>query len=82
MADKDDINVIQTLMSIKEDVATIKTKVEDLQSADKKADKALSRSIENEHKISSLTKNVYAIYGTVFGTIGISLFIYIVEKLF
>lgn len=55
MADKDDINVVETLMTIREDIASINTKLDDMGNTDKKADCALSKAVENEHRIAQIS---------------------------
>lgn len=55
MADKDDINVVETLMTIREDIASINTKLDDMGDTDKKADRALAKAVENEHRIAQIS---------------------------
>ncbi|MFT8488005.1 hemolysin XhlA family protein [Oenococcus sicerae] len=76
----DEINQMQMLIEIKEDIATIKQKVEDLASADAKADKALAKSIENEHRISQLSTIQNWLIGLLLTGIVIPIGIYIIDK--
>lgn len=55
MADKDDINVVETLMTIREDIASINTKLDDMGNTDKKAERALAKAVENEHRIAQIS---------------------------
>lgn len=68
------------LMEIKEDIAQIKQQLTGLPSTDDKADKAYNASQDNARDISSLKKMVWSIWGVLGGTIGITLFVYIIEK--
>jgi Mg2+ and Co2+ transporter CorA len=68
------------LMEIKEDIAQIKQQLTGLPSTDDKADKAYNTSQDNARDISSLKKMVWAIWGVLGGTIGVTLFVYIIEK--
>lgn len=68
------------LMEIKEDIASIKQQLTGLPSVDDKAEKAYNASLDNARDISSLKKMVWSIWGTLGGTIGLTLFIYIVKK--
>ena len=79
---QDDINVTQTLMEIKEDVASIKTKIDDLQDANKNADKALAKSIENEHRIDNLSTIQNWLIALLVTGIVVPVGIYILEKFF
>lgn len=42
-------------MTIREDIASINTKLDDMGNVDKKADSALAKSVENEHRISQIS---------------------------
>lgn len=53
--DNNEINVLETLMTIREDIASINTKLDDMGNVDKKADSALAKSVENEHRISQIS---------------------------
>jgi len=68
------------LMEIKEDIAQIKQQLTGLPSTDDKADKAYNASQDNARDISSLKKMVWSIWGVLGGTIGVTLFVYIIEK--
>ncbi|WP_375155861.1 DNA primase [Lacticaseibacillus paracasei] len=68
------------LMEIKEDIAQIKQQLTGLPSTDDKADKAYNASQDNARDISSLKKMVWSIWAVLGGTIGVTLFVYIIEK--
>lgn len=68
------------LMEIKEDIAQIKQQLTSLPSVDEKAEKAYNTSLDNARDISSLKKMVWTIWGVIGGTIGLTIFIYVVEK--
>ena len=53
--DNGEINVMETLMTIREDIASINTKLDDMENTDKKADRALAKAIENEHRIGQIS---------------------------
>ncbi|MFT8813208.1 hemolysin XhlA family protein [Oenococcus sp.] len=80
MTEPQGINVTQMLIDIKEDVATIKQKVDDLSSADEKADKALAKSIENEHNISRLSTVQNWLIATMITAVVLPIGIYLIEK--
>ena len=51
MDNKDGINVVETLMDIKERLARIESNTSGLNNTDAKADKTLANSVEKEHDI-------------------------------
>ncbi|MFD1428698.1 DNA primase [Lacticaseibacillus mingshuiensis] len=68
------------LMEIKEDIAQIKQQLTSLPTTDEKAEKAYTVGLDNARDISSLKKMVWTIWGVIGGTIGLTIFIYILEK--
>ncbi|WPC18534.1 hemolysin XhlA family protein (plasmid) [Pediococcus inopinatus] len=75
------------LMDIQKDVATTKTKVENIEDKlnqvddiDSKADKALAKSIEVEHEIGRVTQIQNWVIGVLISGVLITLVIYIAEK--
>lgn len=80
MDNKDGINVVETLMDIKERLARIESNTSGLSNTDEKADKALAKSVENEHDISKLTSLLYWLYGLFIGTGILGIGVYIIEK--
>ncbi|WP_333604392.1 DNA primase [Lactobacillus acetotolerans] len=68
------------LMEIKEDIAQIKQQLTSLPTTDEKAEKAYNASLDNARDISSLKKMVWTIWGVIGGTVGLTIFIYIIEK--
>lgn len=50
-----EINVMETLMTIREDIASINTKLGDMGDTDKKVDRALAKAVENEHRIAQIS---------------------------
>ncbi|MGV6878061.1 hemolysin XhlA family protein [Lactiplantibacillus plantarum] len=75
------------LMDIQKDVATTKTKVENIEeklnqvdNIDKKADKALAKSIEASHQIDRVTQIQNWLIGFLVSGVLVALVIYIVEK--
>lgn len=80
MEDRDGINVTETLMDIRERLAKIESNTSGLNSTDEKAEKALAKSVENEHDISKLTSLLYWLYGLFIGTGIVGIGIYILEK--
>ena len=79
--DNGEINVMEMLMTIREDIASINTKLDDMGNTDKKADRALAKAIENEHRIGqiSIIQNWF-ISLTIAGIL-IPIIIYLIEKL-
>lgn len=53
--DNGEINVMETLMTIREDIASINTKLDDMGDTDKKVDRALAKAVENEHRIAQIS---------------------------
>lgn len=75
------------LMDIQKDVATTKTKVENIEEKlnqvddiDSKADKALAKSIEVEHEIGRVTQIQNWVIGVLISGVLVTLVIYIAEK--
>lgn len=68
------------LMEIKEDIAQIKQQLTSLPTTDEKAEKAYNVGLDNARDISSLKKMVWTIWGVIGGSIGLTIFIYILEK--
>lgn len=68
------------LMEIKEDIAQIKQQLTSLPSTDEKAEKAYNVGLDNARDISSLKKMVWTIWGVIGGSIGLTIFIYVIEK--
>ncbi len=75
------------LMDIQKDVTTTKTKVENIEerlnqvdNIDKKADKALAKSIEIEHEIGRVTQIQNWVIGVLVSGTLVTLVIYILEK--
>jgi len=75
------------LMDIQKDVATTKTKVENIEDRlnqvddiDKKSDKALAKSIEVEHEIGRVTQIQNWIVGVLVSGVLITLLVYVAEK--
>lgn len=68
------------LMEIREDIASIKEQLKDLPDTSDKADEALNIGHNNERDIAGIKKMVWSIWGVLGGTIGITLFVYVVEK--
>ncbi|WP_311408626.1 DNA primase [Liquorilactobacillus uvarum] len=80
MEDKEGINITETLMDIKERLARIEANTGGITATDEKVEKALAMAKEHEHRINGLQKLIYTLYGLVGGTVGVTIFIYIVEK--
>lgn len=70
----------QMLVSISTDVASIKTKLDNLASTDEKADKALAKSTENEHRIGQLAMVQTWLIGIVVTGLLVPIAIYVFEK--
>lgn len=85
MAQYDDTT--KMLIDIKEDVATTKTKVENIEEKlnqvddiGDKADKALAKSIEVEHEIGRVTQIQNWVIGVLVSGVAVTLLVYVVEK--
>ncbi len=85
MAQYDDTTKL--LMDIQKDVAATKTKVENIEeklnqvdNIDRKADKALAKSIEIEHEIGRVTQIQNWVIGVLVSGTLVTLVIYILEK--
>lgn len=75
------------LMDIQKDVVATKTKVENIEEKlnqvddiDKKADKALAKSIEIEHQIGRVTQIQNWVIGVLISGVLVTLVVYIIEK--
>lgn len=75
------------LMDIQKDVATTKTKVENIEDKlnqvddiSDKADKALTKSIEVEHEIGRVTQIQNWVIGVLISGVLITLLVYVIEK--
>lgn len=75
------------LMDIQKDVATTKTKVENIEEKlnqvddiGEKADKALAKSIEIEHQIGRVTQIQNWVIGVLISGVLVTLVVYIIEK--
>ncbi|WP_203623339.1 DNA primase [Lacticaseibacillus sp. 866-1] len=68
------------LMEIKEDIVQIKQQLTSLPTTDEKAEKAYNVGLDNARDISSLKKMVWTIWGVIGGSIGLTIFVYIIEK--
>ena len=85
MAQYDDTT--KMLIDIKEDVASTKAKVEDIEgklnqvdAIDDKAEKALSKSIEIEHQVDRVTQIQNWVISFLFSGVLFTLLIYVAEK--
>lgn len=72
--------ILELLMDIQQRLAKVEANTTNLATTDEKVEKALAKSVENEHNISRLTTLTYWLYGIFFGTSIISIGIYIIEK--
>jgi hypothetical protein len=78
--EKDGINVIKMLISIKEDVASIKAKMSGVGDTDKKAEDALETAHEAKTQVNKLERQFYCVVYTLATAVGLALFVYIIEK--
>ncbi|MBO2722091.1 holin [Lactiplantibacillus plantarum] len=85
MAQYDDTTKL--LMDIQKDVATTKTKVENIEEKlnqvddiGDKADKALAKSIEVEHEIGRVTQTQNWVIGVLISGVLVTLLVYVAEK--
>lgn len=85
MAQYDDTTKL--LMDIQKDVAATKTKVENIEEKlnrvddiDRKADKALAKSIEIEHEIGRVTQIQNWVIGVLVSGVLVTLLVYVAEK--
>ncbi|KWT50869.1 hemolysin XhlA family protein [Lactiplantibacillus plantarum] len=85
MAQYDDTTKL--LMDIQKDVATTKTKVENIEEKlnqvddiGDKADKALAKSIEVEHEIGRVTQTQNWVIGVLVSGVLVTLLVYVAEK--
>lgn len=86
-----EINEVKMLIDIQKQVAGIAVQIQSMSATDDKAEKALAISKENSHLIEANSKRVemamsqamkmiYAVYGILIGTIGVTLVLYVIEK--
>ncbi|MGJ3781570.1 holin [Lactiplantibacillus plantarum] len=85
MAQYDDTTKL--LMDIQKDVAATKAKVDNIEDKlnqvddiDKKADKALAKSIEAEHEIDRVTRVQNYVIGILISGVLVTLLVYVAEK--
>ena len=85
MAQYDDTTKL--LMDIQKDVASTKTKVESIEeklnqmdNIDRKAEKALAKSIEIEHEIGRVTQIQNWVVGVLVSGVLVTLIVYVAEK--
>ncbi|MDR4073142.1 hemolysin XhlA family protein [Lactiplantibacillus plantarum] len=85
MAQYDDTTKL--LMDIQKDVAATKAKVDNIEDKlnqvddiDKKADKALAKSIEVEHEIGRVTQIQNWVIGVLVSGVAVTLLVYVAEK--
>ena len=78
--EKDGINVTEMLISIKEDVASIKAKMSGISDTDKKADEALVLAQEAETQVSKLEHQFNQVVYIAATAVVLALFVYIIEK--
>lgn len=81
-AHEEGLNLDKEIFELKGTVAGIDQKLDMLVEADDKADKALSKAIENEHSIATLKVWVYGLFSAISLGVFIPLFVFVVEKLF
>ena len=79
--EKDGINVTEMLISIKEDVASIKAKMSGVGDTDKKADNALARAQEAKTQVNKLEHQFNQVVYIAATAVVLALFVYIIEKL-
>ncbi|MDP5371025.1 holin [Lactiplantibacillus plantarum] len=75
------------LMSIQKDVAATKTKVDNIEAklkqvdlTDQKAEKALTKSVETEHRMDRITMIQNWVIGVLFSGVVVTLLVYVAEK--
>ncbi|ALC08694.1 hemolysin XhlA family protein [Lactiplantibacillus plantarum] len=75
------------LMSIQKDVAATKTKVDNIEAklkqvdlTDQKAEKALAKSVETEHRMDRITMIQNWVIGVLFSGVVVTLLVYVAEK--
>lgn len=81
-AHEEGLNLDKEIYELKGAVAGIDQKLDMLVQADDKADKALAKSIENEHSIATLKVWVYGLFSAISLGVFIPLFVFAVEKFF
>lgn len=78
--EKDGINVTEMLISIKEDVASIKAKMSGIGDTDKKADDALEIAHEAKTQVNKLEHQFNQVVYIAATAVVLALFVYIIEK--
>nr|DAG07030.1 MAG TPA: hemolysin [Caudoviricetes sp.] len=78
--EKDGINVTEMLISIKEDVASIKAKMSGVGDTDKKADEALALAQEAKTQVNKLEHQFNQVVYIAATAVVLALFVYIIEK--
>lgn len=78
--EKDGINVTEMLISIKEDVASIKAKMSGISDTDKKADDALETAHEAKTQVNKLEHQFNQVVYIAATAVVLALFVYIIEK--
>lgn len=78
--EKDGINVTKMLISIKEDVASIKAKMSGISDTDKKADEALALAQEAKTQVNKLEHQFNQVVYIAATAVVLALFVYIIEK--
>ena len=78
--EKDGINVTEMLISIKEDVASIKAKMSGVGDTNKKADDALETAREAKTQVSKLEHQFNQVVYITATAVILALFVYIIEK--
>ncbi len=81
MHEHEEVNVTQTLMDIKADIARISTKIDGLKEVSEKAEKALEMAGENQRSIDRIGKIQNWIIATVIAGIGVPIIVAIVKAL-
>ncbi|MDH5105992.1 hemolysin XhlA family protein [Lentilactobacillus diolivorans] len=79
---QNEINVTETLMEINERLARVETKMDNLNSADDKAERALQISQDNTRDISNLKTVIYWEIAVIVTGVVVPLGIYVLEKIF
>ena len=78
--EKDGINVTEMLISIKEDVASIKAKMSGIGDTDKKAEDALGTAHEAKTQVNKLEHQFNQVVYIAATAVVLALFVYIIEK--
>ena len=87
MAQGDINDTTKMLIDIKEDVGATKAKVDNIEeklnqvdAIDSKADKALAKSVETEHRIDRVTQIQNWVIGVLVSGVAVTLLVYVAEK--